>query len=308
MPLKQKFKFFLTLLVLTNLSLSMANLAYGQSAASTTAYSGVSGTIEKYLCAPTEAPEDKGETDAYWGKSTAAEKNTAQNDLYNCINRIYKFAIAIGSAAGVMMIVVAGYMYMSSDGNQESVDKAKSILVSSITAMIILLSGYILLRFINPDLTRFKSIQPPSIKMEVATITPATLPPVPPGSLAEAGVRMILLDNGITVNAVAPQTRMDGIKQATINEIISLKKACNCEVVVTAGTEQGHSEGSCSHSGGFKADLRKNTALDNYIRTKFTPAPSWRDGTKVWTSSTGGKYADESSATGGPHWDVAVCQ
>jgi hypothetical protein len=55
---------------------------------------------------------------------------------------------------------------MSSDGNQESVDKAKSILVSSITAIVILATGYILLKFLNPDLIKFQPIQPPSVVQE----------------------------------------------------------------------------------------------------------------------------------------------
>lgn len=120
-------------------------------------YSGVSSQIKQYLCAPTEASKDVG---------TGA--NTASSDLYKCINQLYKFCIALGGSIAVFFVVVAGYIYMSSDGNQESVDKAKDILVSSITAMVILLGGYILLKAINPDLIEFKPIQPPSVKLDTS--------------------------------------------------------------------------------------------------------------------------------------------
>ena len=103
----------------------------------------VSSEIEKYLCAPT---------------------NQASNDLYNCINRIYRFAIILASVVAVFFIVIGGYVYMSAEGNQESVDKAKSILVSSITALVILMGGYVLLKALNPDLIKFKQIQPTSVK------------------------------------------------------------------------------------------------------------------------------------------------
>lgn len=117
-------------------------------------YRGVSDQIKQYLCAPTDASND------------ASGTNSASSDLYKCINQLYKFAIALGGTIAVFFVVVAGYIYMSADGNQESVDKAKDILVSSITAMVILLGGYLLLKAINPDLIEFKQIQPPSVKFD----------------------------------------------------------------------------------------------------------------------------------------------
>jgi hypothetical protein len=82
--------------------------------------------------------------------------------LYQCINQIYKFAIVTASVMGVFFIVIAGYVYMSADGNKESVDKAKDILVSTITSLVILLAGYILLNALNPDLIQFhgNTLQP----------------------------------------------------------------------------------------------------------------------------------------------------
>lgn len=118
------------------------------------AYRGVSDQIKQYLCAPTDASNDANGT------------NSASSDLYKCINQLYKFAIALGGTIAVFFVVVAGYIYMSADGNQESLDKAKDILTSSITAMVILLGGYLLLKAINPDLIEFKQIQPPSVKFD----------------------------------------------------------------------------------------------------------------------------------------------
>jgi len=78
---------------------------------------------------------------------------------------------------GILFIVISGYLWMSSGGNQESVDTAKSMFQSSITAMVILFAGYILLKAINPDLLQFQSIQPPNI----------VLPDQPTGSGFGAG-------------------------------------------------------------------------------------------------------------------------
>jgi hypothetical protein len=159
---------------------------------------GVSDQIKKYLCAPTDASKDGGDTSLNFlgfgtQTNTASQNNSADGDLYLCINKLYRFAIAIASAISVFFIVIAGYVYMSAEGNAESVDKAKSILASSIVSLVILFSGYILLRAINPDLIKFGSIQPPSVTtlLKKATTTPSgsfidfgleKSPPVPAGA------------------------------------------------------------------------------------------------------------------------------
>jgi hypothetical protein len=94
------------------------------------------------------------------------------------------------------------------------------------------------------------------------------------------------------------------VKLTTLNEIISLKRACNCEVRVTGGTEQGHSEsGTCKHSNGFKIDIGLNTQLDNYITSRFRSSGiRSNDRAQLYTAPSGAVYAKESN-----HWDIAVC-
>jgi hypothetical protein len=150
-------KLFLSLLLLELL------FSFAPAHAQTPAYSGVSSQIDTYLCSPTS--------------------NTAGN-LTTCINRLYKFAIIVASVMGVFFIVIAGYVYMSAEGNSESVEKAKSILTSTIASLVILFAGYILLKAINPDLIQFPTIQPPSVTLQVPTVPAApTAPTAPNGSV-----------------------------------------------------------------------------------------------------------------------------
>lgn len=265
---------------------------------------GVSNQIKEYLCAPTEADKTGG----------AGAANVAQGDLYTCINKLYKFAIVIGATIGVFFLVLGGYYYMGSDGNQESVDKAKDMLMSTITAMVILLAGYILLKAINPDLIQFKQIQPGSLidLSKFSTETDFRLPSdtpidVPGGVYTDASARAYLSQNGISVNKPAPATDLNGIKPGIIQEIVNLKKACNCTVIVTAGTESGHSTGTYSHTNGYKIDLGMNSTLDNYIKTNFTAIATRSDGAKQWkNTATGAIYAEEATQGTGPHWDVVL--
>lgn len=116
---------------------------------------GAEASIKRLLCAPTNT-SDTG-------------YNAASGDLYLCINKLYRFAIAFSSVFAVFMIVIAGYLYMASDGNEESVTKAKEILVSTITAMVILAIAFLLLEQINPELVKFKTIQPTFVSPSAST-------------------------------------------------------------------------------------------------------------------------------------------
>jgi len=121
-------------------------------------------------------------------------------------------------------------------------------------------------------------------------------------TLTDASARRRLGNVGITVNAIEPQTSLEGIREATLLEIVWLKAASNATILITGGTESGyHKEGGqYSHVNGYKVDLWPNSVLDSYIENNFK-----RDGTvggyPAYKSPNGGLYVRE-----GNHWDVLV--
>lgn len=139
--------------------------AQATSTTSLPTYSGVESSIATYLCTPSEPPDGQ--------------------DLVRCINKMYRFGITTGAIVLVLMLVVAGYIYITS--GETGKGKAKGILMNSMVGMGILIGSYALLYFINPDLTTFKPIQPP--------IFTASLP-----SCAEVGLGedCIAADGGIS--------------------------------------------------------------------------------------------------------------
>ncbi len=122
-------------------------------ATSASSYSGVESSISTYLCTPSQ------------------NGNGGGQDIYNCINKLYRFAIVVAGIVGMFMIMIAGYMYMSAGGNGEAVTKAKGWITSSIASLVILLLGYVFLQALNPQLVEFKNIQPEGLG-------PSTTPPV----------------------------------------------------------------------------------------------------------------------------------
>ncbi len=109
-------------------------------------------------------------------------------------------------------------------------------------------------------------------------------------------------------------TGLDGLQNDTLSGVFAFSSACNCEVVITGGTEVGHaSEGDdFSHSSGNKVDFRPTTAVNDYILTQiqsgnFTTV-GWRhDNTEVvpvLVDQDGNYWAYETPPGGGRHWDV----
>ncbi|MBX4211824.1 MAG: hypothetical protein KW806_03525, partial [Candidatus Yanofskybacteria bacterium] len=139
---------------------------------------------------------------------------------------------------------------------------------------------------------------------ESATKPEFTVPPTeqPSGKLTEQEARRQLAAAGIGVNALPPQTQLEGIRQATIDEAIRLKNTCGCSVTITGGTEPGHTS---RHSLGFKVDFRADAGLTDYIKKNYTYIGERGDG-PMYRSPSGVVYTLEDANGSNAHWDVDV--
>lgn len=75
-----------------------------------------------------------------------------------CLQKIYIFALGFGSLIALLMIVLAGYRYMTASGNAEQVESAKDSFASAFIGLIIIFIAFILLYLINPDLVGFRNL------------------------------------------------------------------------------------------------------------------------------------------------------
>ncbi|WP_371660802.1 peptidoglycan-binding protein [Streptomyces sp. NBC_00280] len=100
-------------------------------------------------------------------------------------------------------------------------------------------------------------------------------------------------------------TSLQDIRVGTVNGVIDLKKKSGCGVVITGGTEVGHSAGTYSHWNGYKVDVRRTPCVTNYIQSHSARHHQRGDGAWVWRVTSGGRtvidYADERWAN---HWDI----
>lgn len=94
-------------------------------------------------------------------------------------------------------------------------------------------------------------------------------------------------------------TSFEGIRQASINGIITFKRASGCAITITAGTETGHASGTYSHWNGYKLDIRKTSCVNGYITRSYTYVGYISGWGYQYRAASGNLYTDE-----GNHWDI----
>ncbi|KKK06800.1 hypothetical protein [Micromonospora sp. HK10] len=98
---------------------------------------------------------------------------------------------------------------------------------------------------------------------------------------------------------VSTCTSFDGIRQATIDGIITFKRASGCAITITAGTEVGHASGTYSHWNGYKVDIALSTCIQNYVSAYYAYVGYISGFGYQYRAPSGNLYTKE-----GNHWDI----
>jgi len=247
------------------------------------------------------------------------EKTTT---LETYIPAIFKLAIGLSAVAAILMIVIGGFQYISSDAIMKKLE-GKERIKNAVFGLVLVISAWLILNTINPNLL--------NINLNIESISTATVDGGTLGGEASAGtgktvawyplteadviknntMRKDLLDNyNVRVNAgpcttvgqVTGCTNLVGMTPTTFKGVTDLKKYCSlCTVTISGGTEGGHA----SHGPNLPPiDLRPDTALDAYIKSKDNEKAPPRQTSLgiIYTVKVGPRNAtflDE-----GDHWHV----
>ncbi|GAA3132630.1 hypothetical protein GCM10010466_24040 [Planomonospora alba] len=93
-------------------------------------------------------------------------------------------------------------------------------------------------------------------------------------------------------------TSLEAIRTETLRGVIRLKRRSGCPVILTGGTETGHTPGRYSHANGYKLDVEPNACLDRYIR-RTEPFRGLRSDGALLYGTAQALYARTPS-----HWDI----
>jgi WXG100 family type VII secretion target len=117
-----------------------------------------------------------------------------------------------------------------------------------------------------------------------------------------------LNENGITIHSSGNCrdrnnrrcTSVEGMRQETQDGLVAFRNAVGVDLVMTGGTEVGHSAGEFSHANGYKADVSLNPTVNRYIEDNFEhTGQRSSDGAELYRDPNGNVFARESN-----HWDI----
>jgi len=234
-------------------------------------------------------------------------------NLAELLQGLFKLTLGVAVTAAVVIIVINGIRYMTSDavGGKED---AKKWIQDVIWGLILAFASVLILSTINPQLTQFDFIN--TLK-EVGDSIPAPGPGGGGGGgggttdpAQEQAVRDQLALHNISVNKPPCQegqtsdcTNVGDLPSVAINGLISLANDCGCALVVTGGTEGGHT----THGPGLPmVDIQRSGAVTPFIQNNGTllnpncGAPPGSSGGGPLYSYGGSEFWDE--PVGPPHW------
>ncbi|MDI6883401.1 MAG: hypothetical protein QMC93_02985 [Patescibacteria group bacterium] len=103
-----------------------------------------------------------------WPPSPRGTKLTDTSDLTVLVKYLYEWGIALGGLAVFIALIIAGFQYLTSMGEPTRLAESKDRIKSAFFGLILLLSSWLILNTINPQLT---TLQPIELKLE-AVFTP----------------------------------------------------------------------------------------------------------------------------------------
>ena len=86
-------------------------------------------------------------------------KTSANGDLSNFINALFKFALVVGAIGAVLRLAYAGYLYMGQADMWSHKGEAKAIIGDVTLGVLLLLGVYLILKQINPDILNLNGLQ-----------------------------------------------------------------------------------------------------------------------------------------------------
>lgn len=257
-------------------------------------------------------------------------------DISGFVPAVFTLLIALAGGLAVIMIVIGGFQYLSTDAVSGK-SEGKERIQNAILGLLLAIASYMILNTLNPQILDFNlTVQNVGSTIRSATSTaPTPLPPtssttptacnITPAnacaknsclSVCPIGVPWIqgndaqirsMLAPKITVNNSNCQTVGDSgctsltyLPQRSISGLQWLARNCgsSCSITITGGTEfWAHT----SHGPGVnRVDLRLSPLLDNFIKkgTKLT-TNSCYPGQPAW-GINGSTYVLEN----GNHWHV----
>jgi hypothetical protein len=234
----------------------------------------------------------------------------------------FRLLIAVSGALAVVMIVVGGIQYMSTDSFSGK-NQGRETIQNALWGFLLAIAAWLILNTVSGDLTNF-NLNIDRVQIQDTAGAGGTVGGgggVKPGYTLtqaqineDADIRAQLSGNIYPVLVNNPPcstggtqgcTNVVGLPESVISGVTSLASNCGCVITITGGTEGGHA----THGQNMPAiDLRPSQALNNYLAEagSVPQAINPQNGTRVTVG--GATYTYEATGAYGrstaPHWHV----
>jgi len=91
------------------------------------------------------------------GKAIILGNDTKQIALF--IQAIYNYVISIAGILAALVMMAAGFLWITAGGNQNTISKAKQMISGATIGLVLALCSFIILKTVNPDLVNLKTIE-----------------------------------------------------------------------------------------------------------------------------------------------------
>ena len=204
------------------------------------------------------------------------------------IGVVYRYGVGLAAVLAAVMIMVGGFLWLSSAGNPSQITKGKEFILSALTGLVLALFSFIILQTINPRLVALEPVQvkkPPKITDigEAAVIGVVVGAAAGGGGTAprggaqatgeEAEVRDRLAQSGIDVwQSASGATVVSDLPEASLSYMEDVAGELegsenHTALVVTGAAEEGyHSPRHGPNKNTFDID-RPNLGANWYIAT-----------------------------------------
>lgn len=157
-------------------------------------------------------------------------------DLGQFINSIYIWSIGIVGLAVFIQFIRAGLTYLLAAGNASTTGKAKEMMQHAVLGAILLLSAYLILNVINPDLTQTNLFNLDEIAKQIkpagsSSYSVPQTPTITSSVLPKEDAKHLFNSSGITIQGA----KIDGISKYAVQDLVSIHQGCSssCTMAIT---------------------------------------------------------------------------
>lgn len=216
--------------------------------------------------------------------------NIDTTDFSGALMSVFQWLIILSSVLAAVFLVMAGFQYMTTDAFSTK-GNAKKRIQEIFVGLAIALSSVLILQTINPALIEFDlskignntqigGAKDPNLggvnyiiadggrEITAGNYNPTNAPFTPGESGRLSAEQVEALWNQLNIRINDPnRTSINGLREITALNVTNMVQELELdELVITGGTESGHSSGTYSHANGYKVDIGYNSNRANWER------------------------------------------